>query len=117
MHAEDVAYLAGLFEGEGTVYTELHYWNGRHERRLRLTPQFKLRINMTDLEPLQRVQVAFGGRMHGPYRYGPAHHKPKWIWDADGKLAHTIAAAIYPMLSPRRQAQIDAGTAHRKAVA
>lgn len=113
----DVAYLAGLYEGEGTVRVDRSFWTRQCVRRTRLTPQIKLRIGMTDREPLERLLATIGGRINGPY-VAEAKHKPWWIWDLDSPpLVRVVVTAIYPLLSPRRQRQLDEALGEREAVA
>lgn len=108
----DIAYLAGLYEGEGTLHVARYYWvNG--EKRLRKTPQPKMRITMTDKEPLERVQKTIGGRINGPYQYkkGPEsveHYKQFWILEFDSPgFVREICSSIKKYLSPRRLSQLQ----------
>jgi len=108
----DVAYCAGLFEGEGSVHTVGYYYaNG--EKRVRKTPQIKVQMAMVDREPLERFASVFGGRIHGPYapsKYGhPDHHQAIHQYMLDSQVgARDALSAMYPYLSPRRRSKIDA---------
>ena len=77
--SEDVAWAAGLFEGEGTINTgKSYYVNG--EKRARKTPQITIRIGMTDIEPLERFAAIFGGSVTGPYKDKRKDwYKPYWF--------------------------------------
>jgi len=90
-HTElDVAWLAGFFEGEGTV--------NRHD----------LRIPQVQRWPLDRVRELFGGCVGGPYNWTPTDGGPRrdfYLWRVTGHLALEILNEIYPWLSPKRQAQ------------
>ncbi len=90
-HSElDVAWLAGFFEGEGTV--------NKHD----------LRIPQNDRWPLDHVRELFGGCVGGPYHWTPAEGGPTrefYLWRATGRLALGILHEIYPLFSPRRQQQ------------
>lgn len=97
-----LGYCVGLFEGEGSVNVVR---NGPD----RVYP--RLVVRMTDREPVEHIYRLFGGRFMGPYTTpGEAArgYKPKYRW-ALGTLDAFLAtsAAMYPHLSPRRQAQID----------
>jgi hypothetical protein len=92
----EVAYVAGLYEGEGSCQ--------KVKRYRRMT------IRMTDKEPLDLVQQIMGGIVAGPYRdVGvPDHYKDKWAWRVGAwRDILRIVPLIRPWLSPRRQAQVD----------
>lgn len=96
------AYCAGLFEGEGNIQFVEAKGIKYNKRRI------ALRINMTDLHPLQMFQECTDkGVIYGPYNTGKGH-KDFWTFQvanyADVKY---IADLIYSWLSPRRQKQID----------
>lgn len=117
MSKVEIAYCAGLFEGEGSVHA-VDYYYAKGEKRPRKTPQIKIQISMTDREPLERFQATFGGRIHGPYMPRLAT-KPQWAFMIDSPpLARKALRAMYPFLSPRRQQKIDEvlGTPVLKAV-
>ena len=71
----DVAWAAGLFEGEGCITTDSRYKNHR-----------RITINMTDEDVMQRfVEIVDYGRLRGPYMAGKpgtpkAKHKKRWQW-------------------------------------
>lgn len=101
-----IAYFAGLFEGEGTIRTDRYYWY-KGKKKERKTHQIKLRIQMTDLEPLMRAQSIMGGRIQGPYHYKKENHKKYWAYDIDGnKNVKMVCGLIWGYLSPRRQEQL-----------
>lgn len=96
MRAE-LAYCAGLFEGEGTVY--LH--GGRHH------PCPRAQIKMTDREPLEVMLATLGGTITGPYQYRQ-DRKPAWTW---GLHSYGDVLSLYERigerLSPRRREQFE----------
>ena len=107
-----MAYCAGLYEGEGTCSAHFGTFRTRQgERRRRRSPQYTLQISMTDQEPLERFQEAFGfGKVYGPYTYprdgvNPGY-KPlfKFCLDEFEKV-QAVIAALWPWLSPRRKEQ------------
>ena len=105
---EDVAWAAGLFEGEGTCGAYYGtFLTKAGERRPRKTAQAQLAIGMTDLEPLEKFKETFGfGSIHGPYEVSGGT-KPAYKYYVN-KREHVqaILAAIYPWLSPRRREQV-----------
>lgn len=107
----EIAYAAGLFEGEGSVCLQKPTRNGH-------TPNVRLTINMTDLEPLQRIQSIFGGRVTGPYARGEGR-KDMWRWCLSQVIGVRKAASLmFPWLSPRRQQRMaELFAARRLAIA
>ena len=105
LRGTDVAYTAGLFEGEGCFFSTRH-WYRNGQKFLRKTPQLGLRVGMTDLEPLLRMQTVWGGTINGPYHQ--ENRKPKWVWNVyKFELVQAAIAAWWGYLSPRRQEQAE----------
>lgn len=92
MNREDLAWAAGLFEGEGNVGLFQSRWS-------------RLGITSTDRDVLEKFQAVFPamGRIYGPYDQG---HKPFWSWQVS-KFEHVqaIIAGIWPWLCSRRRAR------------
>ena len=89
---EEIAWAAGLFEGEGCV-TEA---DGR----------LSLRLNKTDEEIIARFdEIVRFGRVYGPYQnsqYDGHKRKPFWVWMAYGTDAYDAINLLAPWLSTRR---------------
>lgn len=100
MDQVDIAWVAGIIEGEGTFG-----YNGRKET----TTSSKVQVIMTDEDIIRRLQSVTGmGRVsgpHGPYKPG---YLPTWCWAIRVKrdLAR-IFLAIYPLLGERRREQLQ----------
>src|SRR5436309_2125500 len=93
LRERDIAWTAGLYEGEGTVYLV-------NRKRWPV-----VQLNMTDREPLERLHRIWGGHIYGPYHNGP-NRKPIWRWNFTGRDAiATLFEYIWDDLSPRRQEQ------------
>lgn len=93
----EVAYAAGLLEGEGNF--------GLRAVKNILVVQ----CSMTDKEPLERLQSTFGGNLGGPYidQQNP-RHKPSWRWSINKREdVISVCQLVYSFMSPRRQAQIE----------
>ena len=86
----DIHWFAGLYEGEGYC---------------RRTTSEHIVVSMTDMEPIKRVQELFGGSIH-PWDLSAQGWKTEYRWAASGARARGILMTIYPLLAPRRQAQI-----------
>ena len=88
MTALDTAWMAGLFEGEGCIYKDPR------------CNSYKLSLNLTDLDVLQRLQTVAGC---GNIRPKKSPHKPAWDWRIY-KRAEVIRllSAVLPYLGNRR---------------
>lgn len=101
---EEIAWLAGIFEGEGS-------WSGT-----------QLALSMTDRDIVERVAALLGSKVNGPYetrrrvgpdeyvstrRDGKGSYKP--AWRTTMRRAETLSALVprlWPWLGSRRRAQI-----------
>ena len=102
---EDLAWCAGIFEGEGTISTRmtLPKSNSRRKQRDR---SIIIKIKMTDLDVLQKFNLIIGfGNLTGPYFL--EGRKPYYIWQT-GKFEYVQAtcAMLWRWLCSRRQAKI-----------
>jgi hypothetical protein len=95
MFDPEVAWAAGLFEGEGSITQS--------------GSRLVVRLNNTDPEPVYRFAgiVAFG-EVYGPYQYEGRDgfkRKPFWVWVAEEYEALEVLELLWPWLSGRRHAQ------------
>lgn len=92
----DIAWAAGLIEGEGcfTLHSKKHPY---------------LLIDMCDLDIIQKLYNIFPfGNVRGPYtNKKKPEHKPRWRFDAYGPKCRHIMMHVYPYLGSRRKAKID----------
>ena len=88
----DVAWIAGLYEGEGTCYG--HKNSGR----------ISVGIYQKDPEILYWCMEMFGGWI-SLMRPGQEHECH--VWNLGGDNARLFLQAIYPFMSARRKVQID----------
>jgi hypothetical protein len=99
------AYLAGLIEGEGTIYVRRQ----RSGDREYLYPT--VRIAMTDKDVLDNVAEMVGhGNVVGPYENTKYKDgvvtKPIYQWAVHGPHAIKLLKAVAPWLSSRRLEQM-----------
>lgn len=89
----EIAWAAGLFEGEG--------WAGRNGTTVSLS------VNMTDRDVLDRFAVVVGGgNVTGPYDRG-ARRKPMHQWIAgERETVRRIFALFLPWMGERRSARL-----------
>ena len=101
----EVAWAAGLFEGEGTFTTDNR---GTSVRAC---------LHMTDQDVVERFAAIVGGKVLGPY--GPyGHSAPRWQWEAYGENALRLMDLFEPYLGQRRLArcaELRASFARRRA--
>jgi hypothetical protein len=96
----DVAWAAGLFEGEGSVYAE----NQSGRRYLRFC------LSSTDEDVIRRFAEIVGvGKVYGPYA---GTNKVRFDWRTKNAAdAHDVAALLAPWLGRRRLEQLTAAGA------
>jgi hypothetical protein len=92
---DQIAWAAGLFEGEGSM-TES---GGRLD----------IRVKMTDEDVVRRfADVMECGKVYGPYKYDyrdGSKRKPHWVWVALSYEAFEVLELLWPWLCTRRRAQ------------
>ena len=99
---EEIAWAAGLFEGEGSI-----------SRYRRQGQSFDIRVgmNMTDEDVIRQFDaVVDRGKVYGPYspRLRGSHPKPIWNWVALGDAGHDVIDLLGPWFLSRRAAQARA---------
>lgn len=96
---KELAFLAGVFEGEGCAT------HTRDSRTKEITGRFRLSVSMTDEDVVKRFYNFFRvGRLGGPYETG---HKPRYTWTVDTQDdAASVAYMLYPFLGIRRQERL-----------
>ncbi len=100
--ATDIAWAAGLFEGEG-CFTQGH---GNDATRTHL---FRIIVVSTDLDVLERFKRVLGVGRISPvkHRLRP-HHKQQWRYDLGASVeVLRCVELLYPYLGIRRRARAD----------
>lgn len=94
-----VAYLAGLLEGEGCFINVAGSNTGG----------VAIKISMTDLDVLQAVHAVFGGSCSGePRQPGTLGYKPMYSWYLCGReRVAELLEAVRPYMGGRRTGKID----------
>lgn len=96
----NIAWFAGLFEGEGC----LGYYPDKRNPR---TGSVRLYIESTDKDIIDRIQSLFGGKVwDSNYPSKPKNYKPSWRWGLSSKneVRHIINL-LYPYLGERRRSK------------
>lgn len=87
---EDVVWLAGLLEGEGSFDLQ----RGKYPR---------VRLSMTDRDVVGRAATLFGSTIRLTLK---SHDKPTWHAERQGAAAVAIMEAILPWMGARRSRKI-----------
>ena len=96
MKDTDIAYIAGLVDGEGSICLQRKHKNDPYRRPV-------VSIPSTTRELVQRPKLLFGGCIckHKTYK---EHHKQHWSWRLSDRAAVKFCAVIYPwLLEPSKQ--------------
>ena len=95
----ELAWLAGLIEGEGTLRLRA----SRHGH-----PYPAVQVGMTDEDVIRRALAVSGvGHVTGPYTWG--RRKPLWLWQVNRQAdAAALIMTLYGFFGRRRQEQARA---------
>jgi len=101
---EELAYFAGLFDGEGCV--SLVFWNGNNSSQ---AGQFILTVvvTMNHRPTVERLHNVFSGCLFAPKIYHPQHHQ-SWRWATRGQSAIDFLELVYPYLVCKREQATEA---------
>jgi hypothetical protein len=102
----EVAWVAGLLEGEGSFGFTTGRAGGRRYPRIEMVS--------TDRDVVVRLAEVLGGRVNGPYHTkhvgfaASGNVKPQWRWRLNSQVAVIeVLKAIRPFMLSRRGARID----------
>lgn len=90
---ENVAWLAGLYEGEGCVVAPP-------------SGGIRAKISMGDRDILERYCTLSGATLTGPHPACGVGTQPYWMATINGRAAYALLAAIFDWLGNRRRAQV-----------
>jgi hypothetical protein len=97
----DLAYIAGIIDGEGCITSKLHCSKNGLKRY-----DIHVGVDMAKIEPLQFIQAVFGGEIH-PRRPSKRGKKEHWVLRyTGGKAAEVIEALLPYLLLKRPQAEL-----------
>jgi len=107
MTSLDLAYAAGLIDGEGTIGISELQPNDKCRKngtRVRKSPQHRIyvAITMTDQVAIAWMQLTFGGHFQSLSPRQP-QHKPTYRWSLASKAAAEFCETIAPYLKVKRQ--------------
>lgn len=107
--SEELAYLAGIIDGEGCI---TFHRRGGTNAHICAT---QLQVGNTDLRLLQWIQVRFGGSVKIERRMNTSH-QTVWRWIAHVDNLEEMLAAVLPYLVIKRD-QAELLLAYRKTLA
>lgn len=99
MKKTDMAYFAGIFDGEGTVTLAKTQISSPKQK---LTYQVRVQVVSTDEWLCQQLRFSFGGTVM-PHRVTEGNHKPAYRWLATRVVAKRFMLAILPFSHLKRQ--------------
>lgn len=98
----EIAWLAGLLEGEGSFGMITSHVAGKAYRYPKIV------VNMTDRDVIARVAANFGNSVYVmPRPKNRPTHKQQWRAQVSGSAAAEWMRRLYPWLGSRRRARID----------
>ena len=94
----DIAWAAGLFDGEGCVYV------AKHKPRRGASEQYILaaKVAMTHKPTIERFAQLFGGNIL-PSQDARANHRPMWVWAIYGRKVHPFLRNILSYAVTKKQ--------------
>lgn len=109
----DLAYFAGLFDGEGCVSLA-----PVKRRQTRVSYQLSIAISLTHLPTLQHVRAIWSLGTVNPVaekRLRREHNKPMWRWSALSNQACYILEIVTPLLIVKKaEAELGIAFQHEK---
>jgi len=91
----DKAYIAGLFDGEGSVSYKQYMRKRKGAKKAYPTWQIRLEIAMTDQSLLRWVNEVLGVGTMGPRKVRPKRKK-QWRWRCSHRDAYYVCCLIWP---------------------
>lgn len=104
----EIAWLAGIFEGEGTTYTQTKNLTSVHGVHS-ISTTVRVSIVMTDLDIIERIQNLFPAPSGITTRKrGPEYYKPQYEWRISQRdLVARFLRLILPWLGQRRTQRVS----------
>ena len=100
--SENMAYLAGLFDGEGSVM----YKQYTEKRKNRPNPmkcwRIRLDVAMTDKETIKHIYDTLQVGWWGPRKVRPGR-KPQWRWSTSFRGANEVARLFLPYAKTKKK--------------
>jgi hypothetical protein len=107
--SHEIAWAAGLFDGEGTAFAS------KTMKRARVNVRLHMSVRMTTRSDIERFARAVClGVVRGPYRRDDPKRKPIWAWVAGTEAdVRQCIALLWPFLGSNKRAQAQVAIAVR----
>jgi len=97
MNQNDIAYIAGLFDGEGSVMCKQYMRKKKGEKKAYKTWNIRCEIAMTEKEVIEWLHETLGfGWSKEKTGKRPKHYKRQWRWQCSHRDALTFAKLVWP---------------------
>ena len=98
MKDTDLAYIAGLFDGEGCISYKQYMRQRRHQEKAYLTWNIRMEMSMTDQSILRWVHEVLGVGTIGKRKNGRGSlvKKQQWRWRCHFRDAFYVCCALFP---------------------
>jgi hypothetical protein len=97
----DIAYIAGLFDGEGHIQYKQYMRKKSHNRKAYPTWSIRMEMAMTDESVLRYVHEVLGVGTVNVKRYKTEktkHYKKQWRWKCQFRDAYLVARLFWPYI-------------------
>tara|TARA_R100000995_G_scaffold1213_1_gene812 strand:- start:350 stop:769 length:420 start_codon:yes stop_codon:yes gene_type:complete len=95
----DAAYIAGLFDGEGSITYKQYMRKRKHQKKAYPTWSIRMEIAMTDKSVLVWVHEILGVGTLNPKRYRTKYTvgwKKQWRWRCQHRDAYFVSCLFWP---------------------
>ena len=95
----DIAYIAGLFDGEGSISYKQYMRKRKHQKKAYPTWSIRMEMAMTDQSVLRWVHEVLGVGTVNPKRYKTKYTvgwKKQWRWRCQFRDAYYVARLLWP---------------------
>ena len=99
MGESDIAYIAGLFDGEGSISYKQYMRKRKHQKKAYPTWSIRMEIAMTDRSVLIWLHEILGVGTVNPKRYKTKYTvgwKKQWRWRCQFRDAYYVARLLWP---------------------
>ena len=104
MIANELAYIAGLIDGEGTITIKKRLPSQQTAKAVNTSYSGEIQVEMTHEPTIRRLKEIFG---KGNIRTRDRGHKPLWTWKVSDAAAREVAWELLPYLRiKQRQAEL-----------
>ena len=101
-NASSIAYLAGLFDGEGSVMYKQYIEKRKNRPNPMKCWRIRLDVAMTDKETIKYIYDTLDIGWWGPRTVRPGR-KPQWRWSTSFRGANKVAKMFLPYAKTKRE--------------